>query len=138
MNIRNKKLLYLSFVIIGAVIWLIFAATNDGSYQSGLLCGMGSSLAVIGAAQLTKLRRLTAAPEKAADYEASCKDERLHFLLDKARSAAFIIGVYVQLGVGLVAQFAFGQKLLCSVLCFIVCFQCLLFVALYYFYARKY
>lgn len=138
MTIKHQKLLSMTFLVIGIIIWIIFTLTNDGSYQSGLLCGMGSSLAVIGILRLVKLRRLTASAEKTADYEAACKDERLIFLANKARSVTFVISVYVQLAVGLVAQFAFGERLLCTVLCGMVCFQCLLFTALYRFYSGKY
>lgn len=136
--IQKQRKLHLALVLIGICIFLVFACTNDGSYQSGMLCGLGSSLTVIGVLQMIKLRRLTSTPEKAAEYEASQSDERVHFLAEKARAVAFVVSLYAQLAAGLFAQFALGQKLVCTVLCFCVCFQSLLFVALYYYYAKKY
>lgn len=138
MTIKKQKHLHLAFIVIGIAVMVIFAVTNDGSYSSGLLCGMGSSLTVIGVLQMLKLRRLTSTAEKAVEYEISQKDERVHFLADKARSTAFVIGLYAQLTAGLIAQFAYGQKAVCMVLCFAVCFQSLLFTALYYYYGKKY
>lgn len=136
--IQKQRKLHLAFALIGICIFLVFACTNDGSYQSGMLCGLGSSLTVIGVLQMIKLRRLTSTPEKAAEYEASQSDERVHFLAEKARAVTFVVNLYAQLAAGLFAQFALGQKLVCTVLCFFVCFQSLLFVALYYYYAKKY
>lgn len=138
MTIKNQKYLHLAFAAAGIALLLIFAFTNDGGYGSGLLCGMGSSLTVIGVLQMIKLRRLTSNPEKAADYEISQKDERLQFLAHKARSAAFVISLYAQLAAGLIAQFVFQQKAVCMALCFAVCFQSLLYTGLYYYFAKKY
>lgn len=136
--IKKQKYLHLTFVLIGIGILLIFALTNDGSYQSGLLCGLGSSLMAIGILRTIKLRRLTSSPEKAEEYIASQSDERVHFLAQKARGVTFVISLYAQLAAGLSAQFFFGQKLMGMVLCCSVCIQSLLFAALYYYYAKKY
>lgn len=136
--IKKQKYLHLTFVLIGIGILLIFALTNDGSYQSGVLCGLGSSLMAIGILRAIKLRRLTSSPEKAEEYIASQSDERVHFLAQKARGVTFVISLYAQLGAGLSAQFFFGQKLVGMVLCCSVCIQSLLFAALYYYYAKKY
>lgn len=138
MSIKHQKTLSATYIIVGVVMWILFAMNNSGDYQSGLLCGLGSGLTVVGAARLVKLHRLTSSAEKAADYEAARKDERILFLSNKAKSAAFIIGIYLQLAVGLVAQFVYGERLLCTVLCGMVSVMCLLYTALYYFYVKKY
>lgn len=138
MSIKQQKLLSVSFVIIGLIIGAVFAAWGDDGYSGGLLCGIASSLTVIGIVRLIRLHRLEKDPEKAADYEAAGKDERVIYIANKARAVTFAVSIYVQLAVGLVAQFGFGQKLLCSVLCYMVCFQCLLFVILYWIYQKKY
>lgn len=136
--IKKQKYLHLTFVLIGVGILLIFALTNDGSYQSGVLCGLGSSLMAIGILRTIKLRRLTSSPEKAEEYIASQSDERVHFLAQKARGVTFVISLYAQLAAGLCAQFFFDQRLVGMVLCCSVCIQSLLFAALYYYYAKKY
>lgn len=138
MSMKQQKQLSVSFVIIGLIIGAVFAVWGDDGYSGGLLCGMGSSLTVIGIVRLVRLFRLEKDPEKAADYEAAGKDERVIYIANKARAMTFAISIYVQLAVGLIAQFAFGEKLLCSVMCYTVCFQCLLFVILYRIYQRKY
>lgn len=138
MNIKQQKTLSVTYIIIGVVMWILFALNNSGDYPSGLLCGLGSGLTVVGAARLVKLHRIASSEEKAADYEAARKDERILFLSNKAKAVTFIIGVYLQLAVGLVAQFVYGERLLCTVLCGMVSVLCLLYVALYYFYAKKY
>lgn len=138
MSIKQQKTLSVTYIVVGVVMWILFAMSSGSDYQSGLLCGLGSGLTVVGAARLVKLHRLTASAEKAADYEAARKDERIRFLSDKARAVTFVIGIYLQLAVGLVAQFVFGERLLCTVLCGMVSVLCLVYVALYYCYAKKY
>lgn len=138
MNIKSQKILSVSFIVIGLIIGLIFAAYGEEDYNGGILCGMGTALTFVGIFRLVKLYRISRDPEKAADYEAANKDERVIYIANKARSLTFAISIYVQLAVGLIAQFVFGQRLLSMVMCYFVCFQCLLFVLLYRIYSKKY
>lgn len=138
MSMKNQKRFAAVYLGVGLLIGIIAVLAGDDGFNGGILSGMAASLTVIGAARLLKLRRLCRDPEKAADYEAASKDERMIYISNKARSLTFVISVYLQLAVGLVAQFAFGQRLLCQVLCYLTCFQCLLYVALFWFYQRKY
>lgn len=136
--IKKQKAAAISFMIIGLIISLIFALTGADDYNSGLLCGLGTSLTVVGIIRLVKLHRLSRDPEKAADYEAANKDERVVYIANKARALVFLISIYAQLAVGLAAAFVFDQRLLSMVMCYFVCFQCLLFAAVYYYYSKKY
>lgn len=136
--IKKQKTVAISFLVIGLIITLIFAVSNAGDYNSGILCGMGTSLTVVGLVRLVKLHRLSQNPEKAADYEAANQDERVVYIANKARAMVFLISVYAQLAAGLIAQFVFGQRLVSMVLCYSTCFQCLLFVVVYRYYAKKY
>ncbi len=138
MSIKHQKILSVTYIIVGMVMWILFTMNNGSDYQSGLLCGLGSGLTVVGVLRLVKLHRIASSAEKAADYEAAGKDERILFLSNKAKAVTFVVGIYLQLAVGLVAQFVYGERLLCTVLCGMVCVLCLMYVALYYFYAKKY
>lgn len=138
MILKKQKRISLSFLIIGLSITLVFFFTGEGSYNSGLLCGMGTSLTFVGLFRLIKYHRLSADPDKASDYEAANKDERVIYIANKARALVFLISIYAQLAIGLIAQFVFDQRLLSTVLCYFVCFQCLLFVVVYRYYSKKY
>ena len=70
-----------------------------GDFYSGLGCG----LFVCGAVRLLRVYRLSRDPEKAADYDASLKDERTAYVANKARSMAFFICIYVQLAASMLA-----------------------------------
>ena len=136
--VKRQKMLSASYVLIGLTIALVFAFIDADDYQSGLLSGLGTSLVVVGLIRLTKLYRLSRDPEKQADYEAVYTDERVRYIVNKARALVFVISIYAQLAAGLIAQFIFDQRLLGRVLCYCTCFQCLLFVAVYRYYSKKY
>ena len=138
MTLKNQKKWAILWVIVGAALWIIFTAIGGEDFRSGLLSGMGSAFIVVGVIRLVRVRRWEKDPEKAADYEAALKDERTAYVSNKARSMTFFISVYVQLAAGLIAIFVFDQKLLGQVLCYLTCFQCLLFTVLYRVYNKKY
>ena len=88
--------------------------------------------------RLLRVSRLSRDPEKAADYEASLKDERTIYIANKARSLAFFACIYAQLAAGLLAILVFEQPLVGRVLCMVTCAQALIFTAAYWYYHRKY
>ena len=77
-------------------------------------------------------------PEKAADYDASLKDERTAYVANKARSMTFFICVYVQLAAALLAILVFEQPLVGQVLCGLTCLQSLLYTVFYWHYDKVY
>ena len=90
------------------------------------------------AARLLRVRRLSRDPEKAADYEASLRDERTAYVANKARSMAFFISIYVQLAAGLLAILVFDRPLVGQVLCGLTCLQGLLYTVFYWHYDKVY
>lgn len=138
MTLKNQKKFAVLWLVIGIVMWVVFSTIGEESFQGGLLSGMGSAFIVVGVIRLVRVRRLEKNPEKAADYEAALKDERTIYVANKARSMTFAASVYAQLAAGLIAIFVFDQQLLGQALCFLTCFQCLLFTVLYRVYNKKY
>lgn len=135
--IQKQKKLALFYLIVGLVISLVFGTGGD-DYNTGLLCGLGTSFAAVGIIRLLKYYRLSKNPDKLADYEAIYTDERVLYIANKARALVFMISIYAQLAAGLIAQFVFSQRLVSIVLCYSVCFQCFLFVGIYHYYSKKY
>lgn len=122
---------------IGAALFLaglLLGETEYGSYISGF----GGALMGVGAARLLRVRRLSRDPEKAADYEASLRDERTAYVANKARSMAFFISIYVQLAAGLLAILVFDRPLVGQVLCGLTCLQSLLYTVFYWHYDKVY
>lgn len=136
--VKKQKRAALVYFALGLAIALIAAFIPGDDYRTGILSGMGTSMIAVGLLRLLKLHRLTRTPEQAADYEASGNDERVRYIVTKARAVAFVIAIFAQLAAGLAAQLVFNQRLLGAVLCYCTCFQCLLFVVVYYYYSRKY
>ena len=137
MKLREQKKFGILWLSIGAALFLaglLLGETEYGSYISGF----GGALMGVGAARLLRVRRLSRDPEKAADYDASLKDERTAYVANKARSMAFFICIYVQLAAALLAILVFEQSLVGQVLCGLTCLQGLLYTLLYWHYGHRY
>ena len=139
MSLKNQKKFAVLWLIVGVALWAAALVPEwENTYYSGLASGMAGCFFVIGVVRLVRVRRWEKDPEKAADYEAALRDERTAYVSNKARSVTFVVSVYVQLAVGLLAMYVFDQMLLGQVLTFLTCFQCLLFTVLYRVYNKKY
>lgn len=137
MKLKEQKKFGILWLSIGAALFLaglLLGETEYGSYISGF----GGGLMGVGAARLLRVRRLSRDPEKAADYEASLRDERTAYVANKARSMAFFISIYVQLAAGLLAILVFDQTLVGQVLCGLTCLQSLLYTVFYWHYNNVY
>ena len=88
------------YLVLGVVLFLIGLLT-DVSEKTNWLSSFGSAIAVVGAVRLLRVCRLTRDPDKAADYDASLKDERTAYVANKARALALYICIYVQLAAAL-------------------------------------
>lgn len=136
---KKRKYTYIGIIAAGLVIGIIAALGRDiPVFQSGVLSGMAASLTVVGIIRLVRQLRLEKDPEKAAEYEAALQDERLIYISNKARAWTFVITIIVELLGGLVAIFGFDQRVLGQALCYLVCFQCLLFVVIFRILNKKY
>ena len=137
MKLKEQKKFGILWLSIGAALFLaglLLGETEYGSYISGF----GGALMGVGAARLLRVRRLSRDPEKAADYDASLKDERTAYVANKARSMAFFISIYVQLAAGLLAILVFDRPLVGQVLCGLTCLQSLLYTVFYWHYNNVY
>ena len=137
MKLKEQKKFGILWLSIGAALFLaglLLGETEYGSYISGF----GGALMGVGAARLLRVYRLSRDPEKAADYDASLKDERTAYVANKARSMTFFICVYVQLAAALLAILVFDQVLVGQVLCGLTCLQSLLYTVFYWHYNNVY
>ena len=129
MKLKEQKKFGILWLSIGAALFL-----------AGLLLGETEcgGLTAVGLVRLLRVRRLSRDPEKAADYEASLRDERTAYVANKARSMTFFICVYVQLAAALLAILVFEQPLVGQVLCGLTCLQGLLYTVFYWHYDKVY
>lgn len=133
MKLKEQKKLGILYLVLGAVLFLVGLLTDAGE-KMNWLSSFGSAIAVVGAARLLRVYRLTRDPDKAADYDASLKDERTAYVANKARSMALYICIYVQLAAILI----FKQTLVGQVLCALTCVQSLVYTGCFWYYNRKY
>lgn len=137
MKLKEQKKFGILRLSIGAALFLaglLLGETEYGSYISGF----GGALMGVGAARLLRVRRLSRDPEKAADYDASLKDERTVYISNKARSMTLFICVFVQLAASMLAILVFDQVLVGQVLCGLTCLQGLLYTVFYWHYDKVY
>ena len=137
MNLQEQKKCGILVTVIGLVMFAIGFLLGDahmGDFYSGLGCG----LFVCGAVRLLRVYRLSRDPEKAAEYDASLKDERTVYISNKARSMTLFICVFVQLAASMLAILVFDQVLVGQVLCGLTCLQGLLYTVFYWHYDKVY
>ena len=130
MKLKEQKKFGILWLSIGAALFLaglLLGETEYGSYIGGF-----------GLVRLLRVRRLSRDPEKAADYDASLKDERTAYVANKARSMTLFICVFVQLAAALLAILVFDQVLVGQVLCGLTCLQSLLYTVFYWHYDKVY
>ena len=128
MKLKEQKKFGILWLSVGAALFLAGLLLGETGYSS-YISGFGGAL---------RVRRLSRDPEKAADYEASLKDERTAYVANKARSMTFFICVYVQLAAALLAILVFEQPLVGQVLCGLTCLQGLLYTVFYWHYDKVY
>lgn len=137
MKLKEQKKFGILWLSIGAALFLaglLLGETEHGSYISSF----GGALTAVGLARLLRVRRLSRDPEKAADYDASLKDERTVYISNKARSMTLFICVFVQLAASMLAILVFDQVLVGQVLCGLTCLQELLYTVFYWHYDKVY
>ena len=137
MKLKEQKKFGILWLSIGAALFLaglLLGETEYGSYISGF----GGGLTAVGLVPLLRVRRLSRDPEKAADYDASLKDERTVYISNKARSMTFFICVFVQVAASMLAILVFDQVLVGQVLCGLTCLQGLLYTVFYWHYDKVY
>lgn len=137
MKLKEQKKFGILWLSIGAALFLAGLLLGETGYSS-YISGFGGALMGVGAARLLRVRRLSRDPEKAADYEASLRDERTAYVANKARSMALYICIYVQLAAALAAILIFKQTLVGQVLCALTCLQTLVYTGCFWYYNRKY
>ena len=92
MKLKEQKKICILMIVIGLVLFVVGYLLDEahmGSFYNGLGCGIFAC----GAVRLLRVRRLSRDPEKAADYDASLKDERTIYVANRARSMTFFICV---------------------------------------------
>ena len=77
MKLKEQKKLGILYLVLGAVLFLVGLLTDAGE-KMNWLSSFGSAIAVVGAARLLRVYRLTRDPDKAADY-----DRRAHGVCGK-------------------------------------------------------
>lgn len=139
MKLREQKKCGLLWLGIGAALFLAgLALQARDTASAGYVSGFGGGLVGVSIARLLRVRRLSRDPEKAADYDASLKDERTVYISNKARSMTLFICVFVQLAAALLAIMVFEQPLVGQVLCGLTCLQGLLYTVFYWHYDKVY
>lgn len=136
MKLREQKRFGILWLVVGLSLIAVGIAlrTPEGTFFSGV----GGGVLAVGITRIARVHRLRRDPVRAADYEASLKDERTAYIANKARSMTFFVCILVQLAAGLIAMLFDKTLLIGQTLCFVTCVQCLVFSGTYWYYNRKY
>lgn len=133
----NTRTIYFA-VLIALGVALILAANMTHRWD---VAPVGTALLAVGLCRIIRQRRIQSNPERAQQYAIAVNDERNRYLAARAIQWTFWISVYAACIIGLILCYCVSSSMLNSVghaLCLLVCAQCLLYVALYYIFQRKY
>ena len=137
MKLEEQKKAGILNLVLGAVLFVVGLVT-DRPQGYNWFASIGSCIFATGAMRLLRYIRLSRNPDKAADYDASLRDERTAYVANKARSAAFFLCMYAQLAAVLAAILIFEQPLIGKALCVLTCVQALTYTGCFWYYNRKY
>ena len=138
MNLKNQRKYGIILAVVGLVGWAVFLFFVKETKNTNLIGNFFAGFAAIGILRIIQSTKMLRNPEKAQDYEAMQKDERTVFIANKARSMAFYISILAQCIISIIAYFVFDSLLVCQVLCFATCFQCLVYYIFWIIYNKKY
>ena len=138
MKLKEQKKFGILWLSIGAALFLaglLLGETEYGSYISGF----GGGLTAVGLVRLLRVRRLSRDPEKAADYDASLKDERTVYISNKARSMTLLhLRLMFRSPRRCWRSWCSISVLVGQVLCGLTCLQGLLYTVFYWHYDKVY
>lgn len=135
--IKSQKKAGLLIMLTGAAVIIVSIFVKVNAFNDGLLSGAGTALFVLGLARIIKMYRIEKDPDRAADYEASFKDERTAAIAGKAGKYALFISVYIEIAAGFTASIAFENEVLCQALCYAGCFSCILYTIMFVIFNKK-
>ena len=138
LNLKNQRIYGIILAVTGLVGWLVFVFFVKETKNTNLISSFFAGFAAIGILRIIQSSKLLLNPEKAQDYEAMQKDERTKFIANKARAMAFYISILAQCITSIIAYFVFDSLLACQLLCYITCFQCLLYYVFWIIFNKKY
>ena len=133
MNRDKRVIMSIIWLVIGTIlIGLSFAGKVDEFWN-----GMGFALGIIGAIQLLKFHRLNKNEEYREKVEIAEKDERNHYIRNKAWAWAGYIFVLTT-AVSVIVFKIIGQELLSMAASGAVCFMLVLYWGAYMILQKKY
>ena len=138
MKLKNQRIYGIILTAVGLVGWAVFIFFVKETKNTNLIGSFFAGFAAIGILRIIQSTKLLRNPEKAQDYEAMQKDERTVFIANTARSIAFYISIIAQCIASIIAYFVFDSLLACQLLCYITCFQCLLYYVFWIIFNKKY
>ena len=135
-RIKKKALI---FLCCGALLQIAAAIIPESAGSVGeYLSVIASGLMLVGAVRLIRTIRISRDPDAAEEYESFATDERLRFIVERARSLTMIISVTGELALSLIASLIFGNKLIGNTLSYVACAQCVIYTVAYRIMEKKY
>ena len=138
MKLKSQRIYNIVLIFVGIAGWAVTVFLLGESEQINFVSGFFAGIAMIGILRTVKTARIMKNPEKAQDYEAMQKDERTVFVAGKARSMAFYVSILAQCIGAFIAYAVFKNHLICQALCFVTCFQCIVYYVFWIIYNKKY
>ncbi len=132
MNIGKRTVGYIICIVIGVVLFVLGAVTDDSFWT-----GMGSALVVVGILRMVGLFRLKKNEEYREQVEIEASDERNQFIRDKASAWSGYLFIIIASVCTIVFK-VIGQDLLSMASSIAVCLYVLIYWVAFIIIRKKY
>lgn len=137
--IEKKKRITLILIGTGALLHFVaaFIPQSAGEVKEYLIY-FASAMMVTALIRMLRLFRLSKDPDAVEELEAAGTDERLQFIVSRARALTMMISVFAEIALGLIFTLLMNQKTIGSVLSYTACVQCVIYTVTYRILEKKY
>lgn len=137
--IEKKKRITLILIGTGAFLHFVaaFIPQSAGEVKEYLIY-FASAMMVTALIRMLRLFRLSKDPDAVEELEAAGTDERLQFIVSRARALTMMISVFAEIALGLIFTLLMNQKTIGSVLSYTACVQCVIYTVTYRILEKKY
>lgn len=132
MSFKTKTAIKFGFIFICGIVLI-----GMGILRNSMFISMGTAMVISGVVMAIKWVLIFKNPQKAENFENSCKDERLMFINQKSYALTFWLSIIAEF-IGVLVLVFMEMNSFATYLSSIICAQALIYAASYLYFSKKY